>query len=149
MTSYRFSLPRMLVLLRIGFNELRDDVSRWLEARRQPPRVADYDPDTDLCGQFAECLRRNGFEEQADSVWKIGSSDHWEDHAHAFAKAMIESGDKEAARIGVELLSDCLEHFASTTTAKAVAKVKLDVFSLRSALGDVPRSATSWKRPTN
>lgn len=79
---YRYSLPRMLVLLRIGWRELRDDVSRWLEARRSP-RVVEYDPGADLCGRFAECLRGSGFAGQADSVWKADRSDDWTDQAHS------------------------------------------------------------------
>lgn len=119
----------MLVVLRFGYSELRDVVARWLAARRSCP-VLDYDPEAGLCGRFADCLIRNSFEEQADAVWKIGSSDRWEDHAHTIAEAVIESGDNEAAKIGAELLSDVLEHFASRTTATAIKSVNVDISNL-------------------
>lgn len=127
MVSYRYSLTRFLLPFRYYYSELRDGVRRRLRP------IKEYDPDADLCGRFAICLEKNGFEEQAESVWKIGSSDRWEDHAHTFAETVIASGDKEAARIGAELLSDCLEHLASRSTRKAVARVKLDIESLRTA----------------
>jgi hypothetical protein len=85
-----------------------------------PPALT-FDPDTDLVGQFATCLEKKGFEEQAEAARHIGRSDRWEDHAHSF---------KEAARIAAELLSDCLEHFESRSTRNAVAKVKLDISNL-------------------
>ena len=119
----------MLFPLRFGYSELRDHFRRWWEARRPHP-VVDYDPDKDLCGQFAEALRRNGFEEQADAVWKLGTSDRWEDHSQAFAEAVIKSGDKEAARVGAKLLADCLDQFASAMSGGAIGLVHLDIHDL-------------------
>ena len=92
----------MLLPLRFGYSELRDGIRRWLDDRRVQ-RALNYDPYADLCGRFADCLEKNGLIEQSDSIWKIGSSDCWEDHAHSFAEAVIASGDKEAARIGASL----------------------------------------------
>ena len=73
---------------------------------------------------------QHGFEEQAEAAWQIDRSERWEDHADSLADAVIASGDKEAARIAAELVSDCLEHFESRSTRKAVAKVKLDISNL-------------------
>lgn len=131
MVPYRYSLNRYLFPFRYFYSELRDGV------RRRFRRVKEYDPDADLCGRFAICLEKNGFEKQAESVWKIGSSDRWEDHAHAhaFAEAVIMSGDKEAARIGAEILSDCLEHLTSRPSKKAARRVNLAIKSLRTMVG--------------
>lgn len=132
MIPYRYSPRRMFNLLRVGLYEVRDGLATRFP--RRLPAVVDYNPDADICGAFAECLRRNGFPEHADTIWKEVSSDDWKDVGHAFAEDVMRSGNKEAARIGAEVVSDCLEHFESRMKAKAVAKVKLDISNLRFGL---------------
>lgn len=132
----------MLWSLRISFDELHDHVSSWLAARRSPRVII---PGAWLCEIFAESLRTNGFEEHAAAVEKPGASEAWEDHAHAFAEALAESGHKGAIGVGAELLTDVLGHFSPAMTAGAVAMVMLDIADLHTASGDVARSARALK----
>ena len=140
MVPNRFS--RMLWSLRVAFDELHDHVSSWLAARRSPRVVV---PGAGLCEIFAESLRTNGFEEHAAAVEKPGASEAWEDHAHAFADALAESGDKGDIRVGAELLADVLSHFSPAMTVRAVAMVMLDIANLHTASGDVARATRALK----
>ena len=103
MIPYRYSPTRFLFPLRYGLSELRDGLRRLLGRAK---RVEDYDPDADLCGRFAICLEKNGFVEQAESVWKIDSGNRWEGHTRSFAEAVLATGDKETARVAAEVVSD-------------------------------------------
>ncbi|WP_068422949.1 hypothetical protein [Planctomyces sp. SH-PL62] len=140
MIPYRYTPAHFFFPLRFAYSELRDIVKRWLDERRDS--LSRYDLDADLCGRFAICLEKNGFEQQADCVWKIGSSDRWEDHAHAFAESVVASGDKEAARVAADVVSDCLKRFESRMKSKAVAKVKLEISNLRTAASGKPSCET-------
>ena len=64
MIPYRYGPRRMFNLLRVGLYEVRDGLAKRFP--RRLPAVVDYNPDADICGAFAECLRRNGFPEHAE-----------------------------------------------------------------------------------